>query len=74
MTYKSCGRIWTPWGEWKVEYGTKLNSGKCKAIRLKGVNVKISLGYSLDDQKFSGSAGICKHLGIILRSDLNWVD
>jgi len=35
--------------------------------------VKNPLGYSLGDQKI-GEVSSCKHLGIILQSDLNWMD
>jgi len=35
--------------------------------------VKNPLGYSLGDQKI-GEVSSCKYLGIILQSDLNWVD
>ena len=60
-------------GEWAVEYGTKINNGKSKAIRFMRARVKNPLVYSLVDQKIQES-GSCKYLGIILRSDLNWVD
>jgi len=51
----------------------KINPGKSKAIRFMRAWVKNPLGYSLGDQKIP-EASSCKYLGIILRSDLNWVD
>ena len=51
----------------------KVHPGKCKAIRFTRARFKIPLGYSLCDQKFP-EANSCKCLGIITRSDLNWVD
>ena len=73
--------IWTPWGsvnldtigEWAVEKGTMVNPGKSKAIRFTIARVKNPLGHSLGDQTIP-EASICQYLGIILRSDLNWVD
>jgi len=50
----------------------KINLGKCKAIRFTRARVKIPLGYSLGDQKVP-EVSSCEYLGIILRSDLNWV-
>ena len=50
-----------------------MNPGKSQAIRFTRAWVKNPLGYSLGDQKFP-EASSCKYLGIILRSDLNWVD
>jgi hypothetical protein len=47
-------------------------TGKSKEIRFMRARVKNSLGYSLGDQKVP-EASSCKYLGIILRSDLNWV-
>jgi len=60
-------------GEWAVENGMKINPGKRKAIRFTRARVKNPLGYSLRDQKIP-EANRCKHFGIILRSDLDWVD
>jgi len=60
-------------GEWAVETGMKINPDKSKAIRFTRAQVKNSLGYSLGEQKFL-EASSCKYLGIILQSDLNWVD
>jgi len=60
-------------GEWAVENGMKINPGKTNAVRFMIARVKNTLRYSLGDQKFPESS-ICKYLGIILRSDLNWVD
>ena len=60
-------------GEWAVENGMKINPGKGKAIRFTRIRVQTPLLYSLGDQKFP-EASSCKYLGIILRSDLDWVD
>ena len=51
----------------------KINFCKSKAIRFTRARLKNPLGYSLGDQKIP-QASSCKYLGIILRSDLNWVD
>jgi len=60
-------------GEWVVENGMKINPSKNKAIRFTRARVKNALGYSLGDQKIPEASSL-KYLGIILRSDLNWVD
>ena len=60
-------------GEWAVETGMKINPSKSKAIRFTRARVKNPLGYSLGDQKIP-EASSCKYLGIILWSNLNWVD
>ena len=60
-------------GEWEVENGMKINLDKCKATRFKRAVVKVPLGYCLCDQQ-TAEASSCKYLGIIIRSDLNWVD
>ena len=60
-------------GEWAVEDGMKINPCKSKAVRFTTARVKNPLGYFLGDQKVP-EASRCKYLGIILRSDLNWVD
>jgi len=39
-------------GEWAVENGMKINSGKCKAINFTRARFKIPLGYTLRDQNF----------------------
>ena len=70
---KCCRRIWTPWGELTVENGMKINPGESKAIRFTRALVKNPFGYCLGDQTFP-EANSFKYLGIILRSDLNWVD
>jgi hypothetical protein len=60
--------------EWAAENGMKINSGKYKAIRFKRAQVKnIHWITSLGDKKILGT-GSCKYLGIIIRSNLNWVD
>ena len=51
----------------------KINPGKSKAMRFTKAWVKNPLGYSLGDHKIL-EASSCKYLGIILQSDLNWVD
>ena len=51
----------------------KINTGKSKAIRFTRARVKNPLGYTLGDQKIP-EASSCKCYGIILGSDLNWVD
>ena len=60
-------------GEWAIENGMKINSGKSKALRFMRAQVKNPLGYSHDNQKIL-EVRSCKYLGIILQSDLNWVD
>jgi len=60
-------------GERSAEKGMKINPGKSKAIIFMRACIKNSLGYSLGDQKVP-EASSCKYLGIILQSDLNWVD
>jgi len=56
-----------------VENGTKINRGKTKAIRFTRTRVKNPLRLSLGNQTFP-EASSCKYMGIILRSDLNWMD
>jgi len=59
--------------EWAVENGMKINPGKSKALRFTKARVKNPLDNSLGAQKIpEASSG--KYLGIILRSDLNWMD
>jgi len=60
-------------GEWAVENWMKINPSKSKAIRFMKARVKDPLDYSLGDQKLSELSS-CKYVGIILGSDLNWVD
>jgi hypothetical protein len=57
----------------KVENGMKKFPDKCNAIRFTTAGAKNPLGYSFDDQKIP-DASSSKYLGIILRSDLNWVN
>jgi hypothetical protein len=59
-------------GEWAVENGMKINPGKSKATRFTRARVKNPLGYSVGDHKIL-EASSCTYLGIIFRSDLNWV-
>ena len=42
-------------GEWAVENGMKINTGKSKAVRFTRSRVKNPLSYSFDDQKISGN-------------------
>jgi len=51
----------------------KINPDESEALRFTRAWVKTPLGYFLGDQKIR-EASSCKYLGIILRSDLNWVD
>jgi len=51
----------------------KINPGKYKAIRFTRAGVKNPLCYCPRDQQIPETS-ICKYLGIIKRSDLNWVD
>jgi len=59
-------------GEWAVENGVKINPSKIKAIRFTRARVKNALDYSLGDQKIP-EVSSCTYLGVIFRSDLNWV-
>jgi hypothetical protein len=60
-------------GEWVVENGMKINPSKSKAITFMRAWIKNPLHYSLGNKKMP-EASSCKYLGIILWSDLNWVD
>jgi len=60
-------------GEWTVENAMKINSSKSKAIRFTRARVKDPLNYSLMGTLIP-EASSCKYLGIILRSDLSWVE
>jgi hypothetical protein len=51
----------------------KINPSKSKAIRFTRARVKDPINYSLMGT-FIPEASNCKYLGIILRSDLSWVD
>ena len=51
----------------------KIYLSKCKAIRFTRAPVKIPLGHSLCDQK-TPEGSSCKYLGMIIQSNLNWVD
>jgi hypothetical protein len=59
--------------EWAVENGMKIDPGKSKAITFTRAPAKNQLGYTLGDKKIP-EANNCKYSGIILGSDLNWVD
>jgi len=60
-------------GEWAVENAMKINPSKSKAIRFTRARVKDPLTYSLMDALLP-EASSSKYLGIILHSDLSWVD
>ena len=60
-------------GEWAVENVMKINPSKSKATRFMRARFKNPLGYCVGDQKIP-AASSCKYLGIILQSDLFWVD
>jgi hypothetical protein len=51
----------------------KINPGKSKAVSFTSARVKFSLNYFLGDQRIP-EASSCQYLGIIIRSDLSWVD
>jgi hypothetical protein len=51
----------------------KINAGKCEAIIFRKALFKNPLGYFLSDRKTLETSN-CIYFGIILRSDLNWVD
>jgi hypothetical protein len=52
-------------GEWAVEIRLKINPSKSKTVRFIRAWFKISLGYSLVEQKIPEASG-CKYLGMIL--------
>ena len=60
-------------GDWAVENDTKINPSKSRALRFTRARVKDPLNYTLRDQKIPEDSS-CKHLGIIIRSDLSWAD
>jgi hypothetical protein len=60
-------------GEWAIENRMEINSSKCKGIRFTRARVQNSLGYSLGDQKITEASSF-EDFGIILGSDLNWVN
>jgi hypothetical protein len=66
---KNLNMLW----DWTVENAMKINPSRRNATRLTGASVKYPLNYSLND-KLIPEASSCKYLGIILRSDLIWVD
>jgi hypothetical protein len=51
-------------GEWALENGMKINPGKSKAVRFTKARVN----------QLIPEANSFKYLGLIIRSDLNWVD
>ena len=60
-------------GEWAAENEMKVKPSKYKAVLFTRARVKDPLNYTLGDQLIPEKR-ICKYLGIILCSDLNWVD
>jgi hypothetical protein len=58
---------------WAVENAMKTNSSKIKAVSFTRALVKDPINYSLMDTLIP-EASSCKYLGIILRSDLRWMD
>jgi len=58
---------------WAVENAMKINPGESKAVSFTRARVKFSLNYFLGDQRIP-EASSCQYLGIIIRSDLSWVD
>ena len=60
-------------GEWAVENAMKINPSKSKAVHFTRAREKDPLDYSLANTLLP-EASSCKYLGIILRSDLSWVD
>jgi hypothetical protein len=60
-------------GECAVENGMKINTGNIMVIGFTGARFKNPMPYSLGDQKIP-KVSICKYFGIILQSDLNWMD
>jgi len=60
-------------GEWAVEIAMKINLGKSKAVSFMRGQMNEPLNYFFCDQKIL-EASSCKYLGIILCSNLNWVD
>jgi hypothetical protein len=51
----------------------KINPSKTKAVRFTRARVKDPLDYSLTNTLIPETSS-CKYLGIMLRSDLSWVD
>jgi len=61
-------------GKWVVENVMKINVGKSKAVSFMRAQMNEPLNYFFfGDQKIL-EASSCKYLGIILCSNLNWVD
>ena len=59
--------------EWVVVNAMRINPSKSKAVRFMRARSMDPLNYSLMDTLIL-EASSCKYLGIILRSDLSWVD
>ena len=60
-------------GEWAVVNAMRINPSKSKAVRFTRARSKDPLNYSLMDTLIPETSS-CKYFGIILRSDLSWVD
>jgi len=58
---------------WAVENEMKINPGKIKIVRFMTARVKDPLNYFGRDQRIT-EASNCRYSGIILRSDMSWVD
>jgi len=60
-------------GEWVVENQMKINPVKSKAVSFTKARVKERIRYYFGDQLIPDSSSF-KHLGRIIRSDLNWAE
>jgi hypothetical protein len=60
-------------GDWAIENEMKINPNKSKAMSFTRALTKDPLNYSLRDQIIP-EASFCKYFGIIIPSDLSWVD
>jgi hypothetical protein len=60
-------------GEWAAESAMVINPAKSKAVCFMRTRVTEPLSYSLRDIVIP-EASSCKYMGIILLSDLSWVD
>jgi hypothetical protein len=60
-------------GEWTVENAMKTNPGKSKVVSFTRAWLEYPLNYFWGDQRIL-EVNSCKHLGVILCSDLSWAD
>jgi len=58
-------------GEWAVENGMKINTGKSKAVSFTKAVVKERVSYYFVDQLMVEASSF-KYCGVIIPSDLNW--